>query len=144
MGGRSPEARTLGIHVHLTPTSHTEALNLARDPLASALAYQTPLMAPDTLSLPTISIPARRQIHPFRVRSRLVCAPSLDPHFLRRRQSFVLRKAVPQLLLPRPFRPIPWTQRMPFLKGKKTPPIHHGQAAQRPQHESITQMPLLT
>ena len=31
-----------------------------------------------------------------------------------------------------------------FLKEKKTSPIHHGQAAQRPQHECKTNMPLLT
>ena len=33
------EVRTLGISVPLTPTYHTEALTLARDPLASALAF---------------------------------------------------------------------------------------------------------
>ena len=90
----------------------------------------------DTLSLPVITIPAKRQIiHPFRIRSRLVCVPSLDPHLLRKRQSFVLRKAVPRLPQPRSFRLILWTQR--------TPPTHHGQVENRPQHEYTTQMPLL-
>ena len=69
---------------------------------------------------------------PFRVRLRLACAPSLDPHFPQRRQSFVLRKAVLRLSLLRSFRPVLWTQRMPFMKEKKTSSIHHGQAAQRP------------
>ena len=31
-----------------------------------------------------------------------------------------------------------------FPKGKEYPPTHHGQAAQRPQHECIITMPLLT
>ena len=57
---------------------------------------------------------------------------SLDPHLPHRRQSFVLRKAVPRLSLLRSSRLILWTQRMPFLKEKKTTPIHHGQGAQRP------------
>ena len=58
----------------------------------------------------------------FRVRPRLVCAPSLGPHLPHRRQSFELRKAVPRLSLLRSFRPVLWTQRMPFLKEKKPPP----------------------
>ena len=57
-------------------------------------------------------------------------------------QSFVLCKAVPRLLLQRSFRTIFWTQKMTFLREKKTSPTHHGQAAQRPQHECITQMHL--
>ena len=78
------------------------------------------------------------------VRPRLVCGPSLEPHLPHRRQSFVLHKAVPRLSLLQSFRPVLWTQRMPFLKEKKTSLIHHGQAAQRLQHECKTKMPLLT
>ena len=36
-----------------------------------------------------------------------------------------------------------WTQKMPFLRENKTPPTHHGQVAQRPQHVCLTQMHLL-
>ena len=37
------------------------------------------------------------------------------------------------------FRPIFWTQRTFYFRGKKTPPTHHGQAAQRSQDKCITQ-----
>ena len=61
-------------------------------------------------------------MHQPRPRSRLVCAPSPDLHLPSRQQSFVLlRKAVPRLLLQRSFRTIFWTQKMPFLREKKTP-----------------------
>ena len=43
-----------------------------------------------------------------RTRSTLVCAPSPDLHLPSRQQSFVLRKAVPRLLLQRSFRTIFW------------------------------------
>ena len=85
-----------------------------------------------TDTLPLIMTIAARQIHSFRVRPRLVCAPSLGSDLPRRRQSFVIRKAVPRLLLPRSFRPVLWTQRIPFLREKKTPPTHYKQVAQRP------------
>ena len=52
----------------------------------------------------------------------MVCAPSPDLHLPSRQQSFVLRKAVPRLLLQRSFRTIFWTQKMPFLRKTKTPP----------------------
>ena len=49
-------------------------------------------------------MPTLTQTHPFRTRSRLVCAPSLDPPQLRRRQSFVIRKSrtaiVPAAVIP--------------------------------------------
>ena len=141
--GELTEVRTLGISAPLTLPYHTETLVLASDPLASALAFYTPLMTMNTLP-PIMTIPVRKQLHPFRTRSRLVCTPSLDPLSLRRQQPFVLRKALPRLLLQRSFRPILWTQIMPFLREKKTPPTHHGQAAERPQHKCITLMPLLT
>ena len=89
-------------------------------------------------------MPTLTQTHPFRTRSRLVCAPSLEPPQLHRRQSFVIRKSRTRLSLLRSFRPIFWTQRTPFLGGKKTPPIHHDQAAQRSQYGCIIPMLLLT
>ena len=80
-------------------------------------------MTTNTLSIPATMMPATRQAHPFRVWCRLVCAPSLDLPLLRRRQLFVLRKAVPQLFLLRSFHPILWTQTiMRFLMGKNTSP----------------------
>ena len=66
----------------------------------------------------------------FRVRPRLVCVPSLDPHLPHRRQSFVLRKAAPRLSLLRSFRSALWTHRMPFLKEKK---ISHVSWASSPE-----------
>ena len=80
--------------------------------------------------------------HP-RTRSRVVCAPSSNLHLPRRQQWFVLRKAVPRLLLQRSFCTIFGTQKIPFLREKKTPPIHHRQVAQGPQHVCPTQMHLL-
>ena len=68
-----------------------------------------------------------------------MCAPSPNLHLPSRQGSFVLRKAVPRLLLQWSFRTIFWTQKMPFPRKKKTPLIHHGQAAQRPQHVCLTQ-----
>ena len=65
---------------------------------------------------------ATNTLPPLRVRLRLVCAPSLDPHLSHRRQSLEFRKTVRRLSLLPSFRPIPWTQRMSFLKGKEDPP----------------------
>ena len=50
-----------------------------------------------------------------------MCAPSPDLHLPSRQQYFVPRKAVQRLLLQRSFRTIFWTQKMPFLRKKKTP-----------------------
>ena len=75
---------------------------------------------------------------------RLVCAPSLDPPQLRRRQSFVIRKSrnaiVPAVVIPPHFLDAENT----FPGGKQDPPIHHVQAAQRPQYGCIIPMLLLT
>ena len=131
VGGRTTEARTLRISPSHAQLPHGSA-NFSQGssgPSASLLdSYDG-----HGDSVPTDhKDPARRQVHSFRVRFRLVCSPSLDPHFLRRRQSFVLRKAVPRLPLPRSFRPILWTQRMPFLRRKKTPPLIIGKQLRDP------------
>ena len=61
-------------------------------------------------------------MHQPRPKSRLVCAPSPNLHLPSIQQSFVIRKAVPRLLLQRSFRTIFWTQKIPFSEGKEDPP----------------------
>ena len=80
---------------------------------------------PVTHEVPPVTatmMPTLTQTHPFRTRSRLVCAPSLDPPQLHRRQSFVIRKRRTRLSLLRSFRPIFWTQSTPFLWERR--PLH--------------------
>ena len=67
-------------------------------------------------------MPTLTQTHPFRTRSRLVYAPSLDPSQLRRRQSFVIRKSLttiaPAAVIPRHF----MDAKDAFPGGKEDPP----------------------
>ena len=67
-------------------------------------------------------MPTLTQTHPFRTRSRLVCAPSLDPPQLRRRQSFVIRKSrtanVAAAVIPPHF----MDEKNAFPEGKEDPP----------------------
>ena len=75
---------------------------------------------------------------------RLMCAPSLDPPQLCRRQSFVIRKSrtaiVPAAVILSHF----FDADNAFPEEKEDPRIHHGQAAQRPQYGCIIPMLLLT
>ena len=76
---------------------------------------------------------------------RLVCAPSLDPPQLRRRQSFVIRKKsrtaiIPSAAIPPHFQ----VAENAFPEGKEDSLIHDGQAAHRPQYGYIIPMLLLT
>ena len=75
-------------------------------------------------------MPTLTQTRPFRTRSRLVCAPSLDPPHLRRRQSFVIRKShtaiVPAAIIPPHF----LDAKNAFPGGKEDPPIRHDQVTQ--------------
>ena len=68
-------------------------------------------------------MPALTPTHPFRARSRLMCAPSLDLPQLCRRQSFVIRKSrtaiVPAAIIP----PYFLDAENAFPEGKEDPPL---------------------
>ena len=104
VGRRNLYGLTSGISVNPTPLHQTERLAFLRDPLAPLLAH-TSLTNADILPNPIIHLVRKSVLQP-RPRSGLVCAPSPDLHLPSIQQSFVIRKAVPRLLLQRSFRTI--------------------------------------
>ena len=87
----------------------------------SASLIDLPVTHKDPLLTATM-MPTLTQTHPFRIRSRLVCAPTLDPPQLCKRQSFVIRKSrtaiVPAAVIPPHF----MDAKNAFPRGKKYPP----------------------
>ena len=68
-------------------------------------------------------------------------ALSPDLHLPSRQQSFVLRKAVPRLLLQRSFRTIFWTQKMPLLRKRRPPHSSWASRSETPARVHNTNCP---
>ena len=99
---RTSKGLTSGISVNPRPLITRKK----RYPCLGTLWHQNSLTTTDILSTPIIPHLDRRYMHQPLTRSRLVCAPSSDLHLRSRQESFVLRRAVPRLLLQRSFRNI--------------------------------------
>ena len=110
----------------------------------SASLFDLPVTHEDPHVTATM-MPTLTQTHPFQTRSRLVCASSLDPPQLHRRQSFVIREKSRTAVFPAAVIPPHFLDAKNAFPGRKEdPPIHHGQAAQRSQYGCIIPMLLLS
>ena len=87
--------------------------------------YASLIDLPVTHEDPPVTVtmmPTLTQTHSFRTRSRLVCAPSLDPPQLRRRQSFVIRKSRSAIVPAAAIQPHFMDAKNAFPGGKEDPP----------------------
>ena len=134
--GRTPEAWTGGISVPLELATSTEALLRELNRLA-CYSRRPPLCHDHNGVDFDVNAPLPCPV-------RLVCAPSLDPPQLRRRQSLVIRKSRTAIVPAAVISPHFQDAENAFLERKDNPLIHHGQAAQGSQYGCIISMLLLT
>ena len=88
----------------------------------SASLFDLPVTHEDPHVTATM-MPTLTQTHPFQTRSRLVCASSLDPPQLHRRQSFVIRKKSRTAVFPAAVIPPHFLDaKNAFPGGKEDPP----------------------